>query len=446
MPLETGSHILPHQTGTPIRELQVRRAISAWAPGTLSWSTQFNDLRSQKKLGGSLVARQRALLRELKLFGIFERQMVIRDADVVNSLPLLHLITGERSPIRPGIVDGVYTLGLRRGASSFSEVNHQAGENRAYPKRYLETQRLVETLDQFLKDESILIADIDSIGKDAFGSHLRRLLKSGLLLGEEGECLADAIEQAKALGESDLRFGSIYAQLSEMMKASNADRHSLLHLIRWCRAAHVLTVPSDLGLPVTSSDKDLRPAQVSFILARNASEEQPPALKDHIFPKGVLTDDFLERMTIADMLKYRDRGFRMGYFSAADKLQVATGAAVKAATHEYLRALEEYMIAIAADGKAELVDLEKELAQRKVDLREFLEMFAATAIPVVIGGASLLTTHTPLGAAATAAMSTGVSLLNLGRYLYRQQHKVPLKRLIEGSTHTAPPRGRVALD
>jgi len=225
-----------------------------------------------------------------------------------------------------------------------TEVNEAAGTRRAQPAMYLKLKPLVAQLDAVILRRAFPVAEVDRAhDSDLFRNHLTRLCESAFLSEPEKRHLQMAIERSSENSSGLLRFGDVYHYLVKKRRYSPRS-----DLIQWCRAAHVLTVPSDLRIAPSSSDQDLAPHQAAFILGYSGRQQSVDTRHwFQRFPRKILTGDILDELTFDDIVRLRKIGVSVGYFSAFAAVQDSYGSPSFDKTFLlYLRALEEYLIAI----------------------------------------------------------------------------------------------------
>jgi hypothetical protein len=415
--------------------LRKRQPLLDWRRSELTWSTQFADLRSPTSLGKTALERERTTRRELKQQALFQICTVIRDADVVNNPTLLRLILDNTDSIQVSILNQMHVLAIRSDVGSFSELNELAGERRAHPRVYQTTKPLVKRLDALLFEKHAWIGEVErSTGKDTFRKLLERIWTSSHLSDSQKRLLQTAIERADSGSkERILRFGDIYSHLVRQKRLSpNSD------LIQWCRAAHVLTVPAELHIAPSSADQDLEPACVAFVLGHETNALVDSTEWSHMFPRKILSDDALDCMTFDEIVRYRQLGDITGYFDSAQALTKAFNSPQREkAFIAYLKCLENYLVAIGAQAKVELVDWQRAVTNRYLK-KEIRSEALCYAIPVIVTEVCSLLTHSPIPIGTATAVFTGLKTL---RDLRRLRKPRPIERLLSGTTVTPPVRG-----
>ena len=354
-----------------------RKPVTAWERGSLVWSTQFNDLRTDRSMGSDPAARRHRLNIELRTFALLAPKTVIRDADAVNHIDLLHMLERNSGGIRAAFECGALVFGIRDAAASLSEVNEQAGENRAFPERFKEARDRLHTVDEWLAARELILVETATTGKDTFSEHLNVILNSGMLSSEDEDVLRSAIDIARrsANGKPSLRFGHVF----NGVKTAGGSAE----LIQWCRAAHVLVAPNEHELPPSTADRDLRPDIVALLCRRTAVNLKLTRRWTDLYPRRILTEDALLSLSFNDIARLRSKaGSR--YFKAAVKVQkgFATGE-FEHAYGDYLEALAEYIEVIGADHSAEMVDWQKALLDQRIAGREEWAKVLLWFIPIL---------------------------------------------------------------
>src|SRR5271157_2768563 len=380
--------------GRRIASLRPCQCPGWWATtGRFSGDPDWPVLGDPRGLGSTRVEKERTIRRELKRQALFERCTVVRDADLVNNALLVNLILDDTDALQLGFSHGTHLLSIRSGLECLTEVNEAAGSHRANPEMYSKAKRLVARMDALVTAKRLPVAAIDSTHHvDLFRSHLNRLCASSFLSEPEQRQLGIAIERSTATSEGRLRFGDIYDYLVRKRRFSPRS-----DLIQWCRAAHVLTVPSDLRIAPSCSDQDLAPHQAAFILGHHEEQCVDTRRWFQKFPRRILTEDALDALTFHEIIRFRDIGTRLGYFDVVAALQGALGSQSLDKTFvSYLKVLEEYLLAIGVDFKVELVDWQAELARRYMNAKEYQSMgLVSFGIPVILTATYCLVTQTP---------------------------------------------------
>jgi hypothetical protein len=302
--------------------LSYRKPLAAWKPGSLLWTTQFNDLRDPHSLGGTPSERLQRVLLEIKSHALLLPRMLIRDADVVNHITLQDLILKNTDGIRGAFESGTIVLGIRSNAASFSEINEKTGENRAFPNLYLEAQRRLTEVEQFLHQRRIEVAEMPGAGPlDKFGRNLQTILVSDMLSQEEDRLLRGGIAIAtdRSATTNHLRFGDLY---NFLVREKNCDPYG--DLVQWCRAAHVLVLPE---FAPSTADRDLRPEMVAVILNYRHEQINDPDKWISLYPNRILPEPVLLTMRFDKIAELRAVGQQLGYFDSALAVQQAFGTA-----------------------------------------------------------------------------------------------------------------------
>lgn len=393
------------------------------------WSTQFNDLRNPASLGRTPDEQERATLRELKVQALFQQHTIIRDADAVNHLPLLELILEDNHALDAGIV-----FSLRPGIESFTELNERTGTRRAHPDRYEKVKPFVRKLDSLMTTSGALVAEPGIPGNvDAFRTNLERVLRSSYLQAKDKDLLREAIAKAdSSSGASLLGFGELYDHLVRSRGVSPDGR-----LIKACRAAHALVIPSALGIRCSSSDQDLDPALVAIVLGHEGGGMINAGQWTDLYPRKILVDDAVDMMPFEKIKEHRSRfGEKLGYFSAARALHAAAGTpALEKAFIKYLECLEQYILAIGKDCRVELAGWHKETVRKHRASRDARERALSFGIPIIVAAAGSLITLAPIPISLATAAGTGLALLREAR---RARSPAPLDRLLSGTTVSLP--------
>jgi hypothetical protein len=404
-----------------------------WLRGAPAWSTQFDDLRDSASLCQPGQNRIQTLRRELKQQALFDHQTVVRDSDLVNNVELLELMLDDTDRIRTTLAEGVHLLSIRSTAATFTEVNEQAAKRRAHPSRYEAVKPLLARVDPLLTEHEIPIAEVERPrGAGGFSRHLRRIADSQHISGREREVLFDALPQVEP-GEPNepLRFGDLYDLLVRNKQMSPSD-----NLIRWIRAAHILTIPVELGLPPSTSDRDLSPSQVAFLVGHGEEAAVDMSQWMDLFPRRILTDVAIDQLTFPDIMRLRSIGKRLGYFDAVSAAHNAYGTPmVGRAMVAYLKVLEEYLKAMALETKIELTDWQRVLASGDVQRRDMYEKWWFCGVPTILTfGIGAIITQSPLPFA-----FAGFALGNFAKetHSWIRAHKpLPMSELLAGCTLT----------
>lgn len=424
-----------------------RRNIESWPEGSLTWSTQFNDLRCSPSLGKDEHSTIEPLLREMKGLALFQYQSVIRDTDLANHPTLQRVLASNEGGVQESVKDGSFVLHLRDSAESFSDVNEQIGVHRAFPERLSNGRESLKAIDAFVDAHHIPVA-VNQIPLDYFFQRLLlRVLDSSHLNAPQKELLRNALDIAEEKrGNGPLRFGHIYEYLvrTQGLKPQTG-------LIQWCRTAHSLAMPSAIGLPISAADGDLTPGRVGVVLGHAALEIDnldDPAQWLEFYPKQILGEDMLDVLDFHQIRVLRAEGNNIGYFRAITRAHAQLRSSGFRSTHfrdayrDYLGKLEEYLLMIGHVHDAELFPWQQILAQERVDLVELRQRALGWTVPVLIGaGLTFVTLNiipTGMSIAAEALVARGVDKL----IQLRQQRKpVPLKQLLQG-TSVVPPSPR----
>jgi hypothetical protein len=354
-----------------------RKPVTAWAPGSLVWSTQFNDLRTDRSMGSDPAARRQRLNIELRTLALLAPRTVIRDADVVNHIDLLHMLERNSGGVRAAFECGALVFGIRDAAASLSEVNEQAGENRAFPERYQEAKEKLSTVDEWLTGKKLTLVETATTGRDTFNEHLNVILDSGRLSSEDEDLLRSAIDAARrsSVADAPLRFGHVLSAV----KAGSASAE----LVQWCRAAHVLIAPKEHGLPPSTANQDLRPDIVSLLCRRTTTSPKLTRRWTDMYPKRILTEDALLSLSFNDIAHLRSK-VDPHYFKAAMNVQLAFGTpGFEHAYGDYLAALADYIETIGADHSTEMVDWQKALLDQRVAVEEERAKVLLWSIPIL---------------------------------------------------------------
>ena len=403
-----------------------RKPVTAWAPGSLVWSTQFNDLRTDRSLGSDAAARRNRLNIELRTLALLAPRTVIRDADAVNHIDLLQMLERNSGGIRAAFECGALVFGIRDSAASLSEVNEVAGENRAFPERFAEAGKRLGIVDDWLADRQLTLVETATTGKDTFSDHLDVILKSGRLTYEDEDTLRKAIVAARLSsdGVGSLRFAEVFTRV-------NAEGASA-ELVQWCRAAHVLGPPTEHGLPPSTANQDLRPDMVSLLCRRSTVSPMLTRRWTDMYPRKILTEEALLSLSFDDIAHLRKK-VDAKYFNAARTVQLAFGtSAFDHVYGDYLAALAEYIDTIGADYCVEMVDWQKVLLDQRIALEEEQAKVLLWSIPILI---------TRLLELATMSVFPGVSggITTAGERIRGVREKVAPKRLLrlqKGTTVT----------
>ncbi|MBZ5724449.1 MAG: hypothetical protein LAP87_05580 [Acidobacteriia bacterium] len=405
-----------------------RVPLSGFDRAQFNWSTQFNDLRSPSSSGATRQERDKRLTREIKTQALFERRTLIRDADVVNNLELLSLIVTDAEGVQIELLGGGHLLCLRSGAESFTEVNETAGTRRAYPSRYLKLRRLIKLLDLTLADKCARVLEVDKPGTvDTFRANLERICRAPFLPEPDKELLGKAMQRS-GLGLRDrfLRFGDVYDYLVRHRRLSPQS-----DLIQWCRAAHTLSVPKELGIAPSTLDQDFAPMQVAYVLGHDQACAFNAAPWRHLFPRRIISDEVLDGLEFKTIMRFRHLASEIGYFDAVETLRASFGSSSGGPFVSYLKCLDEYFLAMRLEAKVELYDWQAELARRCMETGALQEQALAYGIPVVLASAYSLITQAPFPISEAVAVAAGIELL---RGFYRTRKPRSPGRLMSGTT------------
>jgi hypothetical protein len=403
-----------------------RKPVTAWLPGSLVWSTQFNDLRTERSMGSDPATRRRRLNTELRMLALFSPRTVIRDADAVNHIDLLDMLQRNSAGVRAAFNCGALVFGIRDSAASLSEVNEQARGNRAFPARFALAKEKLLAVDAWLADTGLTLVETATTGRDTFSEHLNVIADSGSLPAADEDVLRSAIEIARqsCVGEAPLRFGHVIREV----EARGASRE----LVQWCRAAHVLVAPTEHKLPPSTADQDLRPEMVALLCRGSTVTPKLTRRWTDMYPKRILSEDSLLSLKFDDIARLRSKG-DPHYFRAAMKVQLAFGTSgFEAAYGDYLAALADYIEAIGADPSAQMIDWQKALLDQRVEVKEEWNKVLLWAIPILFTTALGFVTVS-VAAGVAAALTTGVERL---RSIRGKRTPSALLRLQRGTTVT----------
>ena len=217
------------------------------------------------------------------------------------------------------------------------------------------------------------------------------------------------------------------------------------------RAAHALPYLNESGLPVSSASDDAISSRVVFLHQVSQREFADPSRYQELYPKAILQEQALDLLDFKQINKLRNEGDTLGYFSAIQRVYATIGTAAFDSTYiEYLKTLEQYLIAIQKHVKVDLVDWQSELANTEIDQverdRKLKDTLVGWSIPIAISMAAylgiFLTTHsivpsTPSlisGGVATTAIERGIAIFRA----HRPIPTAPLSRLASGTIDLPP--------
>ena len=317
-------------------------ALEARYGRVLTASTQFADTRVFKP---GQTATDLVLL-ELKTQLLFDDAIILRDTDVVNSWELLDLATKDVT-FRELLTSGVCVVGLRASADCLTDVNNQAAESRADPKRHSLHRDLVAALDILMHDQDIQVLHVDEDpNRDVFSELLQKTLAKLLRSRKysEHELLHNAVRHAE-LQRSEkhpkLRFGEIYRYIWGTTPPSEIQHDT--ELLDWCHTAHTLPVPAQLKTPISAATHDLEPEKIQALLELQPTITSVDAREViDIYPEYVPTPLWLGNQNFADILRHRSHGEHEGYFGALAHLrETAAGD-----EHRFHKACREYFLCL----------------------------------------------------------------------------------------------------
>ena len=415
-----------------------RPALESWTVGLVSWSLHFNDLRSLEDNAAEIT------LNELKMMALFDETVLIRDADVVNHLQLLDIFTNNTADFREAVRAGIFVFPIRADADCFSQVNDRAGSARAYPDRHGIASMHLPIFDRYLADWGIITPQIERrVEANTFPTLLERVMPHLTAKTFQYDLLQKTLNEAKETYEGKhIQFGKIYEFLNTHQRSHPKD---VGELIQWCRVAHVLTVPYELGLAPTSANHDIDPWSVAIVLGHSVTE---PKLNRSVwfgrFPELIPDEDWIKHLSFRDIVRLRDHGFQAGYFQAVAALQHIDQQSqlFEHAYEEYLVCLSKYLQALEWQTKARFVRWQEVLADDLAKLRKEYESywFRTPVIIGFIGGAVAMAHLSPLASAATGVIG---ATLELGKALCdrrRIKHPEPIAALLSRGITRTPPK------
>ena len=408
-----------------------RKPLSKWTHSQLIWTTQFADLRLPTSMGNTADKRRATLLRELKFLSLFQSRSVIKDTDLVNNPELQKLLATNELNIQAAIRYGALIFNIRDTCETFSEVNEWIKDKRAFPERLKLSRRYLPLIDQFLKESGVVVA-VDELQPmaDSFRALLDRVARVPLLTGNSQECLQLAIDYASKASEGGpLRFGDIYDFLVRQQAFDPFDE-----VIQWCKVAHCLVVPLRACLPVSSATSDLPPDKVAYLA--NAPDASSPVEGQFIslLPKKILPAAELDRLDFLKIRQLRQHGVDVGYFDSIHKAQESLGTKEFERSYtDYLMRLSEFLVAIGSDAKVELVDWQKAIAQKHVDIETKKSHALYWAVPVLLDSATLIFSQIVFGVP-ILSLFTGTAVASKHiRAMRKARHPTGIERLLKGS-------------
>lgn len=405
-----------------------RLPLSTWPTYALTWTTEFNDLRLALPEGTSSL---QAAEIELKTHALFNEHTVIRDTDLICSPTLMQILADDYRCAREAVAHRAILLSLREEAESFAHVNDIMGVRRAFPEHHRVGLSFLPQIDRFINERSVALPSTRvAAAPTAFQDNLRKLVSRDYLLSHDRDKLLGAIEGASCRESGPLRLGVILDFLWRKGERPGSD------LVQWCRAAHSLIVPAQLGLPVSTADSDLDPVKAALFHPGNAPRPVERSVQPDLFPRRVLAATALRQLSFDQIVKHRQTGRSLGYFDAMAKVRTAASRnreRLDACYKDYLLVLAEYITALGMEHNVELelVDWQAALID-KLDWQEKLR-FMVYPIAFAIGG-GLLT----MGLLDIGIVTAGVGV---GYYLNKEHLRsdAARKRVLGGHTTTVPP-------
>ncbi len=411
-----------------------RKPITSFGAESFAWTTQFNDLRTPSSLGATEDEAYRRVQVELKTLALLMPRVLIRDQDVVNHLMLQRMIRRNVCGIRHALEHRIIVLGIRSFAESFSEVNEQAGEERAFPRLYVRAKESLTKIDSILKNERISVVEVDrSAETDRFAENLEKVLAGELLCDSDKVLLQDAINRTRERfpERPRLHFGDMYQYLvGDKMQEPYGE------VVQCCRAAHSLVHPEFVTFAPSASDRDLRPRMVAHILNQPGATINDPDRFFDLYPKRIFSDSVLEGMSFEDIRRLRREGFDHGYFDSARVLKEKVGMPdFESAYESYLRHLAEYLNLIGKELSLELIDWQKALLKKQINIDEKRRTAHAWGVPMAISAAFAIMTWSMVPMAIGAGVAKGVK--KYGDY-WNAKRPDSLSKLLSGLSVTPP--------